>query len=156
MIRYSTKTSSFCGVLLLIAACSGAAGDVGDPWKATDVVQCATLAHEMAVSPANTPPIVHVGFGVLYHGAHIKGSVFAGPGTKPEGLEALKKFAATLPKDQEIVIYCGCCPWAMCPNIRPAFRLLQSLGHTHVKVLQIPTNLHSDWVVKGFPTEKGA
>ncbi len=119
-------------------------------------MQCAALAQRMAASPAGTPPILHVGFEVLYRGAHIQGAVFAGPGEKPEGLAALKKFAATLPKDKELIIYCGCCPWEMCPNIRPAFRLLQSLGFTHVKVLQIPTNLHSDWVVKGFPVDKGA
>ena len=139
--------------MLLVAALGE---DADEPWKASDLMQCSALAHEMADSPGKIPPIVHVGFEVLYRGARIKGAVFAGPGTKPEGLEALKKLAASLPKDKELVIYCGCCPWVMCPNIRPAFRLLHNLGFTHVKVLQIPTNLHSDWVVKGFPIDKGA
>ncbi len=155
MIRYSIKIAPVA-LFLSLAVSSGAAGDTADPWKAADVLHCATLAQRMAASPAGVPPIVHVGFEVLYRGARVKGAVFAGPGTKPEGLEALKKLAATLPKDKELVIYCGCCPWEMCPNIRPAFRLLLSLGFTHLKVLQIPTNLHSDWVAKGFPVDKGA
>lgn len=156
MIRILAKPLSVFCLLLPIAASRGAANDAGDPWKVSDLLPCAALAHEMAAAPANAPPIVHVGFETLYHGARIQGAVFAGPGMKPEGLDALRKFAATLPKDKEFVIYCGCCPWRMCPNIRPAYRLLHSLGFTHVKVLQIPVNLHTDWVAKGFPIQKGA
>jgi hypothetical protein len=56
---------------------------------------------------------------------------------------------------KSIVIYCGCCPWGKCPNIRAAYRQLNSLGFTHVKALYIATNFGTDWASKGYPVEKG-
>jgi thiosulfate/3-mercaptopyruvate sulfurtransferase len=58
-------------------------------------------------------------------------------------------------KNRTIIVYCGCCPWEKCPNIRPAFKELQNLGFTHVKALYIASNFGVDWVDKGYPTEKG-
>ena len=46
----------------------------------------------------------------------IIGAVYAGPGNKPEGIEALKKEVAGLSKDADIVLYCGCCPMEKCPG----------------------------------------
>jgi len=43
-----------------------------------------------------------------------------------------------------------------CPNIRPAFAKLHALGFTNVQVLKIPTNMHTDWDVPGYPLEKGS
>jgi len=100
------------------------------------------------------PLVIHAGFNVLYRSAHIAGTVYAGPGSKPEGLEALKAMVAKEPRDREIVIYCGCCPWEKCPNIRPAFAALQDMGFTNVKALYVPENLAKDWIDKGFPTDK--
>jgi hypothetical protein len=85
-----------------------------------------------------------------------------GPGSKPEGIEALKKAAAGMPRDSDIVLYCGCCPMTQCPNIRPAHRALQEMGFTHIRVLDIPTNvldiptnMATDWFGKGYPFEEG-
>jgi rhodanese-related sulfurtransferase len=102
------------------------------------------------------PLVIHTGFAVLYRSAHIAGTVYAGPGSKPEGLEELKKLVANEPRDREIVIYCGCCPWEKCPNIRPAFAALHEMGFTKVSALYVPENLAKDWVDKGLPTEKRA
>ena len=101
------------------------------------------------------PPIFHVGFPVLYRGKHIPGSVFAGPGSKTEGLDALKAAVAKLPRNQEVVIYCGCCPFDRCPNLRPAVALLKQMGFTNVKALNLPTNFAADWVDHGYPVEEG-
>jgi hypothetical protein len=60
-----------------------------------------------------------------------------------------------LARNRFIVIYCGCCPWSDCPNVRPAYEALHSLGFTKLKVLYIPDNLGTDWVSKGYPVEKG-
>lgn len=119
-----------------------------------DLISPADLAARL--KSAGKPAIVYVGFPVLYRSNHIPGALFAGPASKPEGLEALKQAVAKLPKNAEIVIYCGCCPWSHCPNVRPAFRALRDLGYTRVKVLEIPTNLATDWIDKGYPVEKGA
>jgi thiosulfate/3-mercaptopyruvate sulfurtransferase len=121
----------------------------GDPWDAKDVLHPAELAADL-----KTPLVIHVGFPVLYRAAHITGSEYAGPGSKAEGIESLKKAVADQPHTREIVLYCGCCPWEKCPNVRPAFAALHEMGFTHVKVMMVPENLKSDWIDKGFPAEK--
>jgi thiosulfate/3-mercaptopyruvate sulfurtransferase len=102
------------------------------------------------------PLVIHIGFNVLYRSVHIANTVYAGPGSKPEGLEDLKKLVAGEPKDREIVIYCGCCPWEKCPNIRPAFAALREMGFTKLSALYVPETLAKDWIDKGFPTDKRA
>jgi len=112
--------------------------------------------HDLAArlqAKGQPPTLIHVGFDTLYRGKHIPGSIYAGPGRTPEGLAALKAAVAKLPHNAEIVLYCGCCPWDHCPNIRPAFALLHDLGYTHVKALYIPTNLKADWIDPGYPVE---
>ena len=75
---------------------------------------------------------------------------------RDRGIETLKKAVANLSKDADIVVYCGCCPMeTKCPNIRPAYQTLKELGFTHVRVLNIPTNMHDDWYTKNYPTEEG-
>jgi thiosulfate/3-mercaptopyruvate sulfurtransferase len=92
---------------------------------------------------------------VLYVQAHIRGAEFIGPATNPQALDVLRKRVAALPKNSVIVLYCGCCPWDHCPNIRPAYNVLQTMGFTKVKALYIPHNFGIDWVDKGYLTEKG-
>jgi thiosulfate/3-mercaptopyruvate sulfurtransferase len=101
------------------------------------------------------PVLIHVGFAVMYRGKHIPESIYAGPARSPEGIAALKKAVANMPKDREIVVYCGCCPYEMCPNIRPALAALREMGFTHVKALMIPTNFATDWINHGYPVEEG-
>ena len=120
-----------------------------DPWTDRDVLRPADLASDI-----KTPLIIHIGFPVLYRSAHITGSVYAGPGSKADGIEMLKKAVEGQPHEREIVLYCGCCPWEKCPNIRPAFAALHEAGFTHVKVMVVPENLKADWIDKGYPTEK--
>jgi 3-mercaptopyruvate sulfurtransferase SseA len=128
---------------------------VANPWQATDVVTAANLAHLLTAGGAQ-PAVFQVGFAILYRSKHIPGSVYAGPGSKHEGLESLKKAALAWSKNQPIVLYCGCCPMAKCPNLRPAFRLLASLGYQHVHILDIPENFTKDWIEKGYPIEAGS
>lgn len=116
-----------------------------------DLVQPDQAAKELP-----TALFIHVGFPVLYRSVHIPRSVYAGPGSTPEGLADLRKAVAGQPKDREIVLYCGCCPFEKCPNIRPAFAALREMGFTHVKALMLPTNLKTDWIDKDYPTEKRA
>jgi hypothetical protein len=58
---------------------------------------------------------------------------------------------STLPKDANIVIYCGCCPFVKCPNIRPAFTLLNKMGFKKHKLLNLSHNVKTDWIDKGYP-----
>jgi thiosulfate/3-mercaptopyruvate sulfurtransferase len=112
------------------------------------------LAAELQAK-TNKAVLIHVGFAVMYRGKHIPQSIYAGPARSPEGIEALKKAVANMPRDREIVVYCGCCPYEMCPNVRPALATLREMGFTHVKALMIPTNFATDWINHGYPIEQG-
>jgi rhodanese-related sulfurtransferase len=70
-------------------------------------------------------------------------------------MEKLRARAASLPKDSPVVIYCGCCPWDHCPNIRPAFAELKKEGFTKVRVLYLATSFGLDWKEKGLPVASG-
>lgn len=103
--------------------------------------------------PSTKPAVFQVGPNVLYRSKHIPGAIFAGPGQKAEGIALLKAAVAKYPKTQEIVIYCGCCPWDKCPNMQPAFAALREMGYTKVKALYIPENFKTNWIDKGYPVE---
>ena len=118
------------------------------------LMQPAELAG-MLPKAGQRPLILQVGSHVLFAEAHIPGAEYAGPGGQEGGLQALRDRVRNMSRDQFIVIYCGCCPWVKCPNIKPAYRELQSLGFTGVKVLYIANNFGTDWVAKGYPIAKG-
>ena len=120
------------------------------PWTAGETIQPADLAKFVGKQDAR---IFYVGFAQLYKSKHVAGSVYGGPGRTEEGLAELKKAVAGVPKDAQIVLYCGCCPWDHCPNMKPAYRLLTSLGYTKIKITEIPTNFLKDYVEKGYPVE---
>jgi len=101
------------------------------------------------------PLILNVGPSLLYMQAHIPGAEYIGGASTPQGVQALRTRVKTLPKSTYIVLYCGCCPWNHCPNVRPAFNELQKLGFGNIKVLYIADNFGTDWVDKGYPTIKG-
>ena len=124
---------------------------VPDPWPTSALFEPAELAKLMAAGKA--PKVICVAFPVLYKAKHITHASFAGPGSKVEGIEQLKKAVAGVDKNTEIVLYCGCCPMDRCPNVRPAYKALADLGYTKVRVLDIPTNTHTDWSSKGYPVE---
>jgi thiosulfate/3-mercaptopyruvate sulfurtransferase len=104
---------------------------------------------------ARKPILFDVGFRMLFAQSHIPGSEYAGPTARPEGIRQLRQRVQPLKRNTFIVIYCGCCPWNHCPNMGPAFHLLQSMGFTHVKALYLPDNFGTDWVSKGYPAVSG-
>jgi rhodanese-related sulfurtransferase len=126
------------------------------------VLMTAALAADLATIEPNElagqlsakrthPTIIQVGPNMLYRSKHIPGAVYAGPASKPEGVELLKKAVSGLPLDAEIILYCGCCPWDKCPNVSPAMAQLRDMGYTKVKVLHVPTGFAQDWAEKGYP-----
>ena len=87
--------------------------------------------------------------------AHIPGAEYIGAASSPQGMQALRTRVKPLAKNTSIVLYCGCCPWSHCPNVRPAYNQLHKAGFSNVKVLYIADNFGTDWVDKGYPTIKG-
>lgn len=119
------------------------------------LIQPQQLLNQLKEPQARRPVVLQVGFKVLYIGAHIPGAIFAGPASMPQGLDALRKLAARIPRDREVVIYCGCCPMEKCPNIHPAYDALRLMGFKRLKVLDLPNDFAHDWVEKGLPIVKG-
>ena len=113
------------------------------------------LAKILQASKDEKPLVLQVGSHVLYSQAHIPGSEYIGPASTEDGLQRLRKRAESLPRNKSIIIYCGCCPWSHCPNVKPADDALHALGFTNVKVLYIANNFGTDWVDKGYPVAKG-
>ena len=70
----------------------------GDVWQSKDLVQPKDVAADI-----KSPLVLYVGFPVLFRAAHIPGSVYAGPGSKTEGIEMLKKAVEGQPKNRAIV-----------------------------------------------------
>ena len=125
-----------------------------DPWSDEQTVQPAQFAKELQQENGPHPLVIYVGVRALYNGAHIPGAVYYGPGSSEQGIIELKKFAATLPKNSDVVLYCGCCPLEKCPNLRPAFAALKDMGFVRLRVLLLPTSFNVDWVEKGYPVQK--
>lgn len=129
---------------------------IADPWANAQVLHAPELVRELGnAKGASDPTIICVGFRTLFEGGHIPGASFHGTASKEEGLLELKKWIAALPRSASLVIYCGCCPFDRCPNIRPAYTALHDMGFTHVRVLVLPTSFAADWVEKGYPMQKG-
>jgi len=118
-------------------------------------LQPAELAKLLSAPAAQRPLIFQVGARMFFAQARIPGSVYAGPGSQPAGLQLLASKVAGVKKDKLIVLYCGCCPWQRCPNVGPPFKQLRDLGFTRVKVLYMANNFGEDWVNKGYPVERG-
>lgn len=106
-------------------------------------------------SKGEKPLLIQVGSHVLYSQAHIPASEYIGAASSESGVAQLRKRVEGLPRNTFIVIYCGCCPWSHCPNVKPAHDALHAMGFTRVKVLYIANNFGADWVDKGYPVAKG-
>ena len=119
------------------------------------LIQPAELVKAMQSSGGQKPVVLYVGPRLIYTQAHIPGAEYIGPVGRAEGMDKLQARAKSLPHDCFIVIYCGCCPWEHCPNIRPAYHELTKQGFTKVRVLYLATSLGTDWADKGYPIAKG-
>jgi hypothetical protein len=148
--RYSEEMRSAVCIALMVLAGAWAADVV-----ALDVVQPKELAAQLAGHRAALV-VLQVGPNVLYRSKHIPGAIYAGPANRREGLDLLLSAVVKLPRDSQIVLYCGCCPWDHCPNIRPALDLLRQMGFVHVRALYVPENFKADWIDQGYPVEAGA
>jgi rhodanese-related sulfurtransferase len=160
LLRTFILRISLFAALVAVVAFASAQGPTKPAAAADDVpaasrMQPDELVAALKASGAQKPAILYVGPRAFYVQAHLPGAENIGPVSKPEGMEKLRARAASLPKDSPVVIYCGCCPWDHCPNIRPAFAELKKAGFTRVRVLYLATGLGPDWVDKGFPAAKG-
>ena len=139
MVALLFSAGLFCGVAQAQAPVN---------WTPDQLLQPADLATTLAAKK-DIPVILSVGPGAL-----IPSSTAIGMVKDEEALANLKKQLSAVPKTTPIVIYCGCCPFEHCPNVRPAIALLKQMQFTDYKLLNLPHNLKTDWIDKGYPTTK--
>ncbi len=117
-----------------------------DPWTQQQLLAPAELAKVLNNPKSPKPIIFSIGMQAV-----IKGSIDIGPVMMPQNLNLLKEKLNKLPKDAQIVVYCGCCPFASCPNVRPAMALLKNMHFTNYKLLNLSQNIKVDWIDKDYP-----
>lgn len=117
-----------------------------NPWTAQQLLDPAELARVLKNPSAPQPIIFSIGMQAV-----IKGSTDIGPVMMPQNLNLLREKLNKLPKNAQIVVYCGCCPFASCPNVRPAMMLLKTMQFTNYKLLNLPQNIKVDWIDKDYP-----
>ncbi len=137
-------------ILLISAAWAFQASQI----QSSHLINPDELVKILQASNGEKPILIHVGSHVLYSQAHIPGSEYIGPASDPSTLRRLRTRVESLPRNKFIVIYCGCCPWTHCPNMKPADEVLHAMGFTNVKSLHIANNFGTDWVDKGYPVAK--
>jgi hypothetical protein len=126
-----------------------------DPWPSSQALEPSVLAKMLTDKYSSVPTVIFVGFRSLYAGGHIPQAAFHGTASTEQGLAELKSWADSLPRSTDLVIYCGCCPFDHCPNVRPAYTALDAMGFKKLRVLVLPTNFATDWADKGYPMQKG-
>lgn len=117
-------------------------------WTHRQLMEPSKLA-DAIISKADVPVIINVGPGAI-----IPNSIDVGMCSKEEGLNKLKTQLGSLAKDQKIVIYCGCCPFEHCPNVRPAITVLRQMNFTNYFLLNLPHNIKIDWIDQGYPVKE--
>jgi thiosulfate/3-mercaptopyruvate sulfurtransferase len=115
-------------------------------WTSKQLMEPAALA-SLLTAEKNVPLIFSVG-----PGAVIPHSVSIGMTNDNANLDKLKKELKGVDKKANIVLYCGCCPFEHCPNVRPAIDVLKAMNFTNYKLLNLPHNIKTDWISKGYPT----
>ncbi|HYK76175.1 MAG TPA: rhodanese-like domain-containing protein [Daejeonella sp.] len=142
---------AFLGLLSLGAQAQNFPGKPGslaekNTWTNSQLMDPADLAAILRNPKAAQPLIYNIG--VV---DDIKGAKHLGASSEKANLEKFRKVLQTLPKNTNLVVYCGCCPFDKCPNIRPAFKLLNEMGFSHARLLNLPVNLKTNWISKGYP-----
>lgn len=137
-----TKYFFFVFIMIVFQQC---AAQKPENWTADQLEEPATLAATIQ-SGKNLPLIYCVGPGVV-----IPHSIDIGMTGEEKNIEKFKEAITKLPRNSDIVIYCGCCPFEHCPNVRPAIALLQEMKFTNYRLLNLPHNIKTDWISKGYP-----
>ena len=146
---------AFTGSLISLLAAAPAMAQSGSAPTIPDEALIQPMVLAAILKNGNPPPLLQVGFSVMYSEAHIPGSIYAGPTGTAAGIEKLTAAVKSFDKSKPVVIYCGCCPWVRCPNVAGAYKTLTALGFAQIKVLYIADNFGADWADKGYPVAHG-
>lgn len=140
------RLNVFLLFFVLFAAKSYAQNPVN--WTPEQLMEPTQLAQRLKAGK-DVPVLVSVG-----PGAMIPNSIDVGSVKEKEHFDKLTATLRDLKRDTAVVVYCGCCPFEHCPNVRPAMALLRDMHFTNYKLLNLPHNLKTDWLDKGYPAAK--
>lgn len=150
MIKQVLKITAICFLATLVYAFASHTAETGqEPWTNEQLIAPEQLAKRITDENSTEIFIFNIG-----PAGQIRTAVDIGEGRDKKNLKKLKSAVRNLPKNANIVIYCGCCPFADCPNIRPAFQLLSDMDFTEHKLLNLPQNLKLNWIDPGYPMEE--
>lgn len=135
----------YCLFAFIILGCYQCSAQKPINWTEDQLIQPAALAQTLQTN-INLPVIISVGPGAI-----IPHSIDIGMVNDEKNLEKFKQEISKFPKDTNIVIYCGCCPFERCPNVRPAIDELKKMKFTNYHLLNLPQNIKTDWISKGYP-----
>lgn len=135
----------YCLFAFIILGCNPCSAQKPVNWTEDQLIQPAALAQTLQTN-INLPVIISVGPGAI-----IPHSIDIGMVNDEKNLEKFKQEISKFPKDTNIVIYCGCCPFERCPNVRPAIDELKKMKFTNYHLLNLPQNIKTDWISKGYP-----
>ena len=116
------------------------------PWSPQELLAPRLLAAQLQLPENQRPLVLDMG-----PAGRIAGALSIGPAEEKANLEQMKKVLQAVDRDREVVVYCGCCPFAKCPNVRPAFQTLLDMGFTKPRLLNLSHNLKIDWIDRGYP-----
>ncbi|PBQ34616.1 hypothetical protein CNR22_23505 [Sphingobacteriaceae bacterium] len=118
-------------------------------WTKEQLMPTKDLAEKIKTNAKDKPIIFNVG-----PMENIKTAVFVGRATSATCVEKMKSTLSMENKTKQVVVYCGCCSYASCPNIKPAYDALMGMGFKNTKVLELPEGIKPDWVAKDYPMEE--
>ncbi len=139
------KLFTLTGILFF---CTHIFAQNAENWTAKQLMEPKDLADAITFKN-NIPVIINVG-----PDAVIPQSIDAGMAKEKEGIKKLKSDLGKLSRDSKVVIYCGCCPFEHCPNVRPAINVLKEMKFTNYFLLNLPHNIKTDWIDKRYPVAK--
>ena len=111
-------------ICMLWAASSYAQNPIN--WTSKQLMEPATLAHALQTKK-DVPVIISVGPDAI-----IPGSIAVGMVYKPENMTKFKHVLSKMDRNAKIVVYCGCCPFEHCPDVRPAVNALKEMNGEYI------------------------
>ena len=136
----------YCLFLLIIISCNNSSAQNPENWTSDQLTPPAELAATLKANK-DLPIIFSVGPGAI-----IPNSIDIGMVKDEKNLAKFQQELSKIPTSTNVLIYCGCCPYDHCPDVRPAISLLKSLKFTNYHLLDLPHNIKTDWIAKGYPT----
>jgi hypothetical protein len=139
---------TICCSAVIISLSSFKKDELGN-WKEKQLITPEALLEQM--NRGDTADLLLLNTGPV---EDIRGAVTIGAVEDAKNLVKLKEYLKDVPKNKQVVIYCGCCPLSVCPNLEPAYKALKDMKFKNYKILRLTHDLQEDWIDKGYPIQQ--